>query len=135
MILNCNFIKNIYIYNNNMNEPTTLALIGILPAVISAIVSYTLAIKKLQVDSEGKVKTEFNKLSSQLKNELKQELDECRKDREILRKELDGYKKQLDTYKEENKTLKTELDKLESKLESANEVIKSLINKKAVKIK
>jgi len=118
-----------------MNEPILLALIGIVPAVISAVVSYTLATKKLQVDNEGKVRTQFNKLSEQLRSELKQELDECRKDRENLRKELDDYKKQLDSYKKENESLKKELDILETKLESANVVIKTLVSKKTVKIK
>ena len=105
-----------------MNE-IILGLIAIVPAIVSARVTYVLATKKLQVDSEIKVRTEFSKLSEDLRLELKTELDECRKDRNDLRKELDLYKK--------------ELTELENRLNMANQVISTLteIKKKTVKIK
>jgi uncharacterized protein YlxW (UPF0749 family) len=117
-----------------MNE-IILGLIAIVPSIISARITYVLATKKLQNESEGRVKSEFNKLSEKLRLELKIELDECRKDRENLRKELNDYKKELEIYKKENETLKKEMGELETKLESANEVINTLVTKKTVKIK
>lgn len=92
--------------------------------------------KKIKVDSDSKIKTEFSKLSESLKTELKKELDECRKEREKLRNELNEYKNKLETYKKENETLKKEMDELETKLEAANELIKTLVisNKKKVRV-
>ncbi len=110
-----------------MNNSTILALIAIVPPVLSALLTYKLTTRKLKVDSDAKIKTEFAKLSESLRNELKKELDECRKDRENLRDELNDYKKKLDLYKKENESLKKELDELETKLDSANEVIKTLV--------
>jgi len=110
-----------------MNNSTILALIAIVPPVLSALLTYKLTTRKLKVDSDAKIKTEFAKLSESLRNELKKELDECRKDRENLRDELNDYKKKLDLYKKENESLKRELDELETKLHSANEVIKTLV--------
>lgn len=118
-----------------MNDPIILALIAIVPPVLSAVLTYKLTTKKLKVDSEVKIKSEFSKLSEQLRNELKEELDECRKDRENLRGELNDYKKKLDTYKKENEALKKEMDELETKLDSANEVIKTLVTSNRKKVR
>lgn len=106
-----------------------------IPAIISAIVTYVVASKKMKHDYDVKIVDDFNRLSEKLRSELKTELDECRKDREDLRSELNEYKKELAEYKKENESLKKELDELETKLDSANEVINTLITKKTVKIK
>ena len=120
-----------------MNQSILLAIIGILPAILSSIVTYQLAIRKLKYNSDTDLRNDFNKLSESLRLELKKELDECRTDREEMRKEYDKLKKELDEYKKENEELKKELNELENKLNAANEVIATLaeIKKKSVKVK
>jgi peptidoglycan hydrolase CwlO-like protein len=111
-----------------MKDNIILALIAIVPPVLSAFLTYKLTSKKIRNDSEVKIKTQFNKLSEELRNELKKELDECRNDRGNLRNELNDYKNKLDTYKKENENLQKELNELEIKLDDANELIKTLVS-------
>lgn len=120
-----------------MDQNIILSLIGIVPAILSSIVTYQLAIRKLKYNSEGDLRKDFNKLSESLRLELKKELDECRTDREEMRKEYDKLKKELDGYKKENEELKKELNELEAKLNAANDVISTLaeIKKRSVKVK
>ena len=113
-----------------MNDQIVIALVGIVPALISSVVSYKLALRKFSFKSDDLVRKEFKELSEKFRLELKKELDECRTDRDEMRKEYDELKKELDKYKKENEMLKKELNELESKLDAANEVIAKLVDVK-----
>ena len=58
-----------------MNQTILLAIIGILPAILSSIVTYQLAVRKLKYNSESDLRSDFTKLSESLRLELKKELD------------------------------------------------------------
>ena len=73
-----------------MDQSITLALIGIVPAIIASIVTYGVSSKKTKVDL---IKI-INQSNDKLRLEVKEELEECRKDREAIRSELNVYKKE-----------------------------------------
>lgn len=121
-----------------MDQNIALALIGIAPAVIASIVTYAISSKKTKVEL---VKI-INQSSDKLRNEIKLELDECRKDREDIRSELNLYKKEnesikkeLEEHKKENSKLKSDLNELEIKLDAANDLISKLADSKVTKKK
>lgn len=121
-----------------MDQSITLALIGIVPAIIASIVTYGVSAKKTKLD----VIKLIHDSSVKLRNEVKVELEECRKDREDIRSELNIYKKEnesikkeLEEQKKENKKLKSELNELEIKLDAANDLISKLADSKVSKKK
>ena len=121
-----------------MDQSITLALIGIVPAVIASIVTYGVSAKKTKVDLVKLI----NDSSDKLRLEVKEELEECRKDREAIRSELSVYKKEnesikkeLEEQKKENSQLKSDLNELEIKLDAANDLISKLADSKVSKKK
>ena len=118
-----------------MDQSITLALIGIVPAIAASIVTYSISSKKTKVDL---IKI-INQSNDKLRLEVKEELEECRKDREAIRSELNIYKKEnesikkeLEEQKKENSELKNNLNELEIKLDAANDLISKLADSKAV---
>ena len=107
-----------------MDQSIVLALIGIVPAVIASIVTYGVSAKKTKVDLVKLI----NDSSDKLRLEVKEELEECRKDREAIRSELNVYKK-------ENSQLKNDLNEFEIKLDAANDLISKLVDSKVSKKK
>lgn len=121
-----------------MDQSITLALIGIVPAIIASIVTYGVSSKKTKVDL---IKI-INQSNDKLRLEVKEELEECRKDREAIRSELNVYKKEnesikkeLEEQKKENSELKNNLNELEIKLDAANDLISKLADSKVSKKK
>ena len=121
-----------------MDQSIILALIGILPAIVASVVTYAISSKKTKIDL---IKI-INQTSDKLRNEVKEELEECRKDREAIRSELNLYKKEnesikreLEEQKKENKKLKNELNEFEIKLDAANDLISKLVDNKVSKKK
>ena len=121
-----------------MDQSIVLALIGIVPAVIASIVTYGVSAKKTKVDLVKLI----NDSSDKLRLEVKEELEECRKDREAIRSELNVYKKEnesikkeLEEQKKENSELKNNLNELEIRLDAANDLISKLADGKVSKKK
>lgn len=121
-----------------MDQSITLALIGIVPAIVASIVTYSISAKKTKVD----VIKLINDANEKLRVEVKVELDECRKDRDSIRSELNLYKKEnesikkeLEEQKKENSELKNNLNELEIKLDAANDLISKLAESKVSKKK
>ena len=121
-----------------MDQSIVLALIGIVPAVIASIVTYGVSAKKTKVDLVKLI----NDSSDKLRLEVKEELEECRKDREAIRSELNVYKKEnesikkeLEEQKKENSELKNNLNELEIRLDAANDLISKLADSKVSKKK
>ena len=121
-----------------MDQSITLALIGIVPAIITSIITYGISSKK----TKGDLIKIINQSNDKLRVEVKEELEECRKDREDIRSELNIYKKEnesikkeLEEQKKENKKLKSELTELEIKLDAANDLISKLAESKVSKKK
>jgi septal ring factor EnvC (AmiA/AmiB activator) len=115
-----------------------LALIGIVPAIVASVVTYGVSVKKTKVD----IIKLINESSDALRTEVKEELEECRKDREAIRSELNVYKKEnesikreLEEQKKENSQLKSDLNELEIKLDAANDLISKLADSKVSKKK
>jgi septal ring factor EnvC (AmiA/AmiB activator) len=115
-----------------------LALIGIVPAIVASVVTYGVSVKKTKVD----IIKLINESSDALRIEVKEELEECRKDREAIRSELNVYKKEnesikreLEEQKKENSQLKSDLNELEIKLDAANDLISKLADSKVSKKK
>ena len=116
-----------------MDNPIIIALIGIIPALLTTVITYAIASKKTKID----VIKLINNSSEKLRTEVKVELEECRKDREAIRSELNVYKKEnesikkeLEEQKKENSDLKNNLNELEIKLDSANDLISKLAESK-----
>lgn len=121
-----------------MNQTIVLALIGIVPAIVASVVTYGVSVKKTKVD----IIKLINESSDALRTEVKEELEECRKDREAIRSELNVYKKEnesikreLEEQKKENSQLKSDLNELEIKLDAANDLISKLADSKVSKKK
>ena len=121
-----------------MNQSIVLALIGIVPAIVASVVTYGISVKKTKVD----IIKLINESSDALRTEVKEELEECRKDREAIRSELNVYKKEnesikreLEEQKKENSQLKSDLNELEIKLDAANDLISKLADSKVSKKK
>ena len=121
-----------------MNQSIVLALIGIVPAIVASVVTYGVSVKKTKVD----IIKLINESSDALRTEVKEELEECRKDREAIRSELNVYKKEnesikreLEEQKKENSQLKSDLNELEIKLDASNDLISKLADSKVSKKK
>lgn len=125
-----------------MDESIIKLLTAIIPALASSVLTYLIASKKSKTDVIKTVATaqenllrEFTTTQTQMREELRKELDLCQMAREDVVIKLEKYKNdneymihQINELKAENVKLKNDIFYLESKLQASETVVGVLKN-------
>jgi hypothetical protein len=123
-----------------MEESIIKLLTAVIPAVVSSVLTYMVASKKSKTDVIKTVATaqenllrEFTSTQTQMREELRKELELCQLAREDVVIKLGKYKndneymiKQIEELRSENAQLKRDVFQLESKLQASEIIVDAL---------